>query len=556
MTTEYLHFFPPPFLADIVRGRCLPFIGAGFSLNAKLPDGKSMKDWEGVGHLVADQLQGFSYSTAVEAISTYDYEHSRAKLVELLSMALHVGEAQPGPAHEAFCRIPFERVVTTNWDFLMEDGYALTGRRCTPMILEEQLAVAHADARVTLLKLHGDIHHPTRMVATEEDYDGFLARFPLLATYLSSMLIDNTALFIGYSLEDADFRQVWQVIKDRLGSLRRPAYSLQVDAPGHLIARYERRGVKVINLPRLGRDYSEILAILFRELREHWTATLPLVSTSADPEPQVDLALPKDAQSRLAYFAVPINEAAEYKTHIYPLVERVGLTPIMALDVATPGDNIMAKVQALIKKSALVIVDVDSRNAPAELALLLTDNSFSGRFIAISKSVEKLSAHLADGLVLVRPTDLDSDEAAPFLARLGQYLAEEFARIAPRLDEEPLRLLQLDEYRAAVIASYSLLEHELRLTLAAYDIVTRTGRRPVTIRELLSHSVQLELLSPELVVELQRYSGIRVRIAHTYDAGVDASAATTIVQTVFKAIDCLRIKRNRDDASDSDTLSA
>ena len=69
-----------------------------------------------------------------------------------------------------------------------------------------------------LLKLHEDVHHPARLVLTEEDYDAFLDKYPLLATYLANPLITRTAVLVGgYSLDDPDFRQVWQVVGERLG---------------------------------------------------------------------------------------------------------------------------------------------------------------------------------------------------------------------------------------------------------------------------------------------------------------------------------------------------
>ncbi|MFP5415021.1 MAG: hypothetical protein ACLGG1_08430 [Gammaproteobacteria bacterium] len=41
---DYLAHFPEPFLEDMVQGRCLPFVGAGFSLNAKMRAGQKMLD--------------------------------------------------------------------------------------------------------------------------------------------------------------------------------------------------------------------------------------------------------------------------------------------------------------------------------------------------------------------------------------------------------------------------------------------------------------------------------------------------------------------------------
>ena len=70
--------------------------------------------------------------------------------------------------------------------------------------------------------------------------------------------ITKTAVFIGYSLEDPDFRQIWRVVSDRLGRTRRLAYALVVNARASDIARFERRGVKVINLPGTREKYGEV----------------------------------------------------------------------------------------------------------------------------------------------------------------------------------------------------------------------------------------------------------------------------------------------------------
>ena len=54
----------------------------------------------------------------------------------------------------------------------------------------------------------------------------FLPAIPLLATYLANQLITKTAVFVGYSLDDPDFRQIWHIVSDRLGRSRRMAYTL------------------------------------------------------------------------------------------------------------------------------------------------------------------------------------------------------------------------------------------------------------------------------------------------------------------------------------------
>lgn len=140
----------------------------------------------------------------------------------------------------------FDIVCTTNFDFLLERQYDATPRYVYPVVEEEQLSINGPTAGTLLLKLHGDLRHPSRLVVGEEDYDGFLAKYPLIATYLANQLITKTAVFVGYSLDDPDFRQIWNIVSDRLGRTRRMAYSIMVSARASDIARFERRGVRAL----------------------------------------------------------------------------------------------------------------------------------------------------------------------------------------------------------------------------------------------------------------------------------------------------------------------
>src|SRR5690349_1126475 len=250
MSTRYISQFPKPVLDDLLSGRWLPVIGAGMSLNATVPVGKKMPLWADLGKQLAEELTDYTSTSVLDSISAYEHEYGRARLVERLFDMLLIREAQPGNAHKEFCTLPFDIVCTTNFDFLLERQYDLTPRYVYPVVDEDQLSINSAgNAGTLLLKLHGDLRHPNRLVVSEADYDGFLARFPLLATYLSNQLITKTAMFIGYSLDDPDFRQIWHIVSDRLGRSRRMAYTLAVNASNSDVARFERRGVKVINLP-------------------------------------------------------------------------------------------------------------------------------------------------------------------------------------------------------------------------------------------------------------------------------------------------------------------
>lgn len=497
-------------------------------MNAITPSGLQMPDWEALGRGIAESLPDYQYTTALEALSAYAHEYSRAKLVEFLNGALLVDVAQPGSAHEAFCQLPFERVVTTNFDFLLEQAYSALSRYCLPLISEGQLAVGSVQAGVRLLKLHGDLHHPARLVVTEEDYDSFLSRYPLLATHLSSLLIENTAFFIGYSLDDPDFRQIWQVVKERLGRLRRPAYVIQIEAAPHITARYERRGVKVINLPRSHpRSYGDILEISFRELLEYWSGSLLALSTATESEPQAELSLPLEAKGRLCFFAVPTRHASFYKSTVYPIAERCGFSPIMAADVIAPGDNIMAKVFALIEKAAVVVADVSTPNTLHEAAMVLTKGAPDYKLIVVAEESTQIPIDL-DRFHIIRRPRLLTEDYDTFLAALEKRFTDIAEQLAPDFKEEAQRLLTKKEYRAAVIAAFTMLEHELRQALGRKNVDVFAPK--VTIGRMLLSAVNEQLISPsdkEIILDFMKTRNLLV---HTKGEVSPKKAKMIVVQ--------------------------
>lgn len=249
---------------------------------------------------------------------------------------LLIKEAEPGDTHRAFCSIPFDIICTTNFDFLLERQYDAIPRYVYPVIDEEQLSINGAHAGTQLLKLHGDLRHPSRLVVTEEDYDGFLSRYPLIATYLANLLITNTAVFIGYSLDDPDFRQIWAIVSDRLGKTRRMAYAIMVDASGSDVARFERRGVKIINLPGSKSRYPSILANTFDELREHIRDNVMSVSKVTEEEPLRELSLPRDASTRLCFFSLPVELVSLYRSRVFPVWRSSGSCPSLPMTLFRP----------------------------------------------------------------------------------------------------------------------------------------------------------------------------------------------------------------------------
>ena len=223
-----------------------------------------------------------------------------------------------------------------------------------PVVNEEQLSIGAGSAGTLLLKLHGDLRHPSRLVVTESDYDGFLSTYPLLATYLANQLITKTAVLIGYSLDDPDFRQIWHIVSERLGRMRRKAYAIVVGARAADITRFERRGVKVINLPGTREKYGDVLAATFRN-SEGTQRRTSFPSVRSRRRSLCAGTPSRDAATRLCFFSLPLELLPFYREYVFPVVQDAGFVPVTADDVVTPGDTISAKIDTLVDRSVVMV---------------------------------------------------------------------------------------------------------------------------------------------------------------------------------------------------------
>jgi hypothetical protein len=533
MTSILINRFPKPLLQDLLEGRWLPIVGAGFSLNASVPEGSKMPLWDDLGRNFANEMEDYPYTGPVDAISAFAHEFSRAKLIEKLREFLFIGTTRPGKAHLSFARLQFDIVCTTNFDFLLEQAYQLEQRYCQPILDEDQLAVASQDSSVRLLKLHGDIHHPQRMVVTEDDYDLFLEHYPLIATYLASMMITRTPVFIGYSLDDPDFRMVWQIVSERLGRLRRQAYVVVVDGRQPELARYDRRGVKPVNLGGTRSQYEAILAQAFDELGEYVRKNILPISKVTEEEPLQELSLPQDAPTRICFFAIPFTLQSFYRDKVFPLAKRHGLVPMTAEDVVSPGETIAPKIEALISRSAAMVVDASSASTKYELRLAFQKLDMARILMVSEKEMDLPYSIKVPQLVRTKRV---ITEPEPFLTEIDKWLTSVSEQLTPTLIVEPNRLLNHKEFRSAVISAFTLLETSLRRAFLAEEA---PDTRFAPLSGMLSFAVKREIITKEEMDQIRNWSKIRNSVVHT-DETISAATAKNVVSGIMEVVQKIR----------------
>jgi hypothetical protein len=210
----------------------------------------------------------------------------------------------------------------------------------------------------------------------------------------------------------------------------------------------------------------------------------------------------------------------------------------MATDVAAPGDNIMAKVYALIERSAIVVADLSSPNTMLEVGMVLSKEGMAKPLILITEDQASVPLDMAGQQVIRRPGSLEEDSPT-FIKAIETAFADAFSRISPSLEDEPNRLVAKKEYRAAVLAAFSLLEHDLRqfFELSGLDIFASRS----SLGMLLEYARKEEVFSLKQYQSIRAHMAVRNRIAHTRGE-VSAAQAKTIVREIAAASAKLRDK--------------
>jgi hypothetical protein len=496
---QYLNSFPQPLLDELVAGRWLPIVGAGLSANAEVPPGLEIPLWDELGHGVAEDLPDHYYAGAIDALSAYEHEFGRRALVSRLHRDLLIDEARPGPAHDAFCRLRFDRVITTNFEFLLERSYERLGERCDVVIDEQQLPIPSRRNATVLLKLHGDLRHPGRLVVTEDDYDGFLARFPVLATHVASLLIQRVPVLIGFSLDDPDLRQLLAILKDRLGVMLPNAYVVVVAASAGTVARFARRGVKVISLPGSRARYGDILSAALGELDAYWREHVldEAQFTEERPLEEVETSVGKRSP-RLCYFSIPASSLAFYRDEVFPVAEAAGLVPVSGFDVEVTQGNRLAATRALLERARAAVVDVSTGVGSTEL--LVATRILGSPNVAVVAAGKAPAWAVASGAEILHGLQDSVESADEFFDQLTQWFER---RRVPRNEpgSESEALLATKHWRAALVAAIAELEAALRDSWQATEIAA-PGRGPLSLSRLLR--------SPTIAID----GTLRTRLLH------------------------------------------
>ena len=148
----------------------------------------------------------------------------------LLELGKRIRDRDPEDPYRALADLPFETYITTSWTRLLEDALDAAGRKPTVRSFdwrglrdEEDADIPDPSERDPLVyHLFGLIADPDSMVLTEDDYFAWLSAWIGMRSRIPfgirAALTSRSLLFLGYRLDDWDFRVLFQSLKTFGGS--------------------------------------------------------------------------------------------------------------------------------------------------------------------------------------------------------------------------------------------------------------------------------------------------------------------------------------------------
>jgi SIR2-like protein len=213
---------------SVVSGKCTPFLGAGVAV-PHLPTGAALaKVFARAYEYPLDDVTNLPRVTQYVA-STYDATYVKGRVCRFLANKQRVTDRRLDGAlplnYRNLARLGLPLYITTNYDDYMQRALAAARGGVNPEVelcpwrapwtLPDRGSQRLPADRPVVFHLHGHLRDPDSILLTDDDYVEFTASLahyanpvenPMTPDYVRTALSDTKLLFIGYSLEDWNFR--------------------------------------------------------------------------------------------------------------------------------------------------------------------------------------------------------------------------------------------------------------------------------------------------------------------------------------------------------------
>ena len=259
-------------LVDAIAGGAVLVVGAGSSCQVGYPT------WNGLlAYLEAESRRKDQRSTDAVTKSNglvraraYKQVLGKTLYAELMVNAMARREPPHSSGHESLVAMPFQLILTTNYDDVLQTAHqSVYGKEPITVDGHEYQKLAsilqggfNYQDRKTIVHLHGSIRDPDNIVLCADDYANRYVRENQFALILSILVATKRFVFVGFSLDDEEFRRILQRMKVLVDTGTPRHFVLLPESPDGSgcgkdeIDLIEMYGVEAVFFEKNGSDYS------------------------------------------------------------------------------------------------------------------------------------------------------------------------------------------------------------------------------------------------------------------------------------------------------------
>ncbi len=199
----------------VLDGQCVLFLGAGASTDSGGPTGQELAD---------EIRQKFlaSHPVKYELRTAAAYAEDRAGRKNLVDFIVdRLKQLRPIQSLVDLISLPWSAIFSVNFDDLVEQAAAKVDANRLHVVVDPKELECKPPDRVPLCMIHGSIHHATDpdhgLVLTWDDYRRTAKVRKALYSSLAAHLEQREFFYIGFGMNDLDFRDVFGDLRDSYG---------------------------------------------------------------------------------------------------------------------------------------------------------------------------------------------------------------------------------------------------------------------------------------------------------------------------------------------------
>lgn len=207
--------WPNNLVNDIARRRCVLFLGSGISRNSTNYENKHPKTWKelllaGVAEIpkqsqscIKKHIAASNYLMACELLKKF---MGRETFIDFLRNEYTTPRFNPADIHKKIFELDSRIIATPNFDNIYDVyvQHETAGTTNIKRYYDEDVADIIRKNDRLILKIHGDIQTPDKLIFSKIDYAHARNTYAHFYKILEALMLTHTFIFLGAGLNDPD----------------------------------------------------------------------------------------------------------------------------------------------------------------------------------------------------------------------------------------------------------------------------------------------------------------------------------------------------------------